>query len=193
MKPADKKKLFQEFPPVSSETWEEKIHNDLKGADYAKRLIWNTPEGFSVKPYYRSGDLKELEYLKNLPGEFPFVRGEKTNGNEWLVRQDIPTSDISEANHLALDAIKCGAQAIGFNAREITTHKQIQKLLKGIDLTKIAIHFFHSRSYPLTSELLVYEVEAREGNSELITGSINFDPISFLLLQGDFYLSWDSN
>jgi len=191
MKPTDKKKLFREFPPVSTEVWEEKIHEDLKGADYAKRLIWNTPDGFSVKPYYRSGDLTELEYLRTLPGEFPFVRGKNKGG--WLVRQDIPSSDISEANRIALDAIKRGAQAIGFNAREITTYKQIRQLLKGIDLTKIVIHFFRSRSYPLTTELFLYEIDNRKDDHKRITGSINFDPISYLLVHGDLYLSWKSN
>ena len=191
--PDDKKKLFEEFPPVSSKEWEEKIHSDLKGADYTKRLIWNTPEGFSVKPYYRSEDLQELEYLKTLPGEFPFVRGGKTEGNDWVVRQDISTPDATEANKLAFEAIKCGAQAIGFNANEITTHKQIEQLLKRIDLSAIGIHFVHSRSYPLTSELLVYEVDNRKENIQQITGSLNFDPISYLLVQGDFYISWDSN
>ncbi|MBC8315851.1 MAG: acyl-CoA mutase large subunit family protein [Bacteroidetes bacterium] len=193
MRSGEKKKLFREFPPVSTEAWEERINKDLNGADYTKSLIWNTPEGFSVKPYYRRSDLSQLEYLRSLPGEFPFVRGDKTDNNEWLVRQDIPSSEISEANSIALDAIKHGAQAVGFNAREITTHKQIKHLLKGIDLTKIAIHYFRSRSYPLTAELFLYEVNNRKDDNGRITGSLNFDPISFLLVQGDFYLSWESN
>ena len=41
-------KLFAEFPPVSTEQWEEVITKDLKGADYEKKLVWKTPEGFSV-------------------------------------------------------------------------------------------------------------------------------------------------
>ena len=34
--------LLQEFPPVSTQSWEEVIRKDLKGADYAKKLIWQT-------------------------------------------------------------------------------------------------------------------------------------------------------
>ena len=41
--------LLQEFPPVSTQSWEEAIRKDLKGADYAKKLIWQTEDGLAVK------------------------------------------------------------------------------------------------------------------------------------------------
>ena len=55
-------KQFQEFPPVSTEEWGNKIREDLKGADYNRKLVWKTNEGFSVNPYYRKEDLQELGY-----------------------------------------------------------------------------------------------------------------------------------
>ena len=60
-------KLFSEFPPVSTEQWEEVINKDLKGADYEKKLVWKTIEGFKVKPYYRAEDLQNLEYRIRTP------------------------------------------------------------------------------------------------------------------------------
>ena len=66
-------KLFSEFPPVSTEKWEEVINKDLKGADYEKKLVWQTIEGFSVKPYYRAEDLESLTYLNTNPSECPYV------------------------------------------------------------------------------------------------------------------------
>ena len=50
-------KLFSEFPPVSTEQWMEKIVADLKGADFEKKLVWKTNEGFDVKPFYRAEDV----------------------------------------------------------------------------------------------------------------------------------------
>ena len=44
-------KLFSEFPPVTTEQWEATINKDLKGADYEKKLVWRTDEGFQVRPY----------------------------------------------------------------------------------------------------------------------------------------------
>ena len=75
------KKLFEEFPPVSTQEWEEKIVKDLKGADYERKLIWRTNEGFQVRPYYRQEDLDKVNYLDGVPQQFPFVRGNKTEKN----------------------------------------------------------------------------------------------------------------
>ncbi len=185
--------LFAEFPPVPTQAWEEKITADLKGADYQKKLIWTTDEGFTVKPYYRAEDLQGLDYLQSLPGRSPYVRGNKKSGNNWIVRQDILVSDIETANRQALDAIAKGAGAVGLVATEVTTHKQMNQLLAGIDLTKTGINFISSRSYPLTLELFIYEVNHRGEGGDHIMGSINFDPLSYLLLHGDFYVNWTHN
>lgn len=186
-------KLFTEFQPVTTPEWEAKIIADLKGADYEKRLIWKTEEGFDVKPYYRAEDLHGLEYLNLLPAGYPIVQGDKKKNNGWLVRQDINSTDIEVANKLALDAISRGADAIGFDATEVTTHKQMCQLLDKIDFSKTGINFFSSRSFPLTLELLIYEVTNRKSASSNIDGSINYDPISYLLLHGDFYISRRNN
>ncbi len=62
---------LNEFPPVTTEQWEQAILKDLKGADYDKRLKWRTDEGITVKPYYRSEDVTLRQ---------PEVRG---NGQRW--------------------------------------------------------------------------------------------------------------
>ena len=46
----DQNKLFTDFPPVSADAWEAKVHADLKGADYEKKLPWQTGEGFKARP-----------------------------------------------------------------------------------------------------------------------------------------------
>jgi methylmalonyl-CoA mutase len=187
------KKLFSELPPIPTSQWEEKIIADLKGADYEKKLIWKTDEGIDVKPYYRAEDLEGLEYLSTLPGEDPFVRGVKKDKNDWIIRQDIYTEDIAEANGIARDAISRGAGAIGLDVKKITSHKQMQQLLQGIDLARTGINFIASRSYPLTLELFIYEIAHRGLEGTKIAGSLNFDAISFLLLHGNFYQSKQGN
>ncbi|MDD4636799.1 MAG: methylmalonyl-CoA mutase family protein, partial [Bacteroidales bacterium] len=84
---ADNSKLFSEFPPVTTQAWMDKIIADLKGADFEKKLVWKSTEGFKVNPFYRAEDLEGLKHTEALSGEFPYVRGTKKDNN-WLVRQD---------------------------------------------------------------------------------------------------------
>jgi methylmalonyl-CoA mutase len=46
------KNLFDDFNPVSSKLWKQKIQFELDGADYNKTVIWNTPEDILIKPFY---------------------------------------------------------------------------------------------------------------------------------------------
>ena len=108
------KKLFTDFAPVSTADWEAKINADLKGKDYNKALVWRTYEGFEVQPYYRKENLEGLDFLQSLPGEFPFVRGNKKAGNDWFIRQDIYVKDFKEANKKALEVLGKGVTSLGF-------------------------------------------------------------------------------
>ena len=186
-------KLFSEFPPISTATWEDKIIADLKGADYTKKLRWKTGEGFDVKPYYRAEDLEGLDYLNVLPGHSPYVRGLRKENNDWIVRQDIFSTDIAESNLLAKDAISKGAGAVGLKTNEVTTHKQLSDLLADIDLQKTAVNFISAKSYPLTLEFLIYELNHRGIDGEKVMGSLNFDPVSYLLVHGEYYISWEND
>ena len=92
----------------------DKIEVDLKGADFQKRLVWRTNEGFNVQPFYRREDLKDLKTPDSLPGEFPFVRGNKKDSNAWYVRQNIVVDDVKAANAKALDILNKGIDSLGF-------------------------------------------------------------------------------
>mgnify|MGYP006375508517 FL=1 len=52
--------LFKEFEPVSSKQWKQQIQFDLKGADYNDTLIWNSPEGIKVKPFYHQDENQQF-------------------------------------------------------------------------------------------------------------------------------------
>ena len=84
MATTNREKLFTEFPPVETAQWEEVITADLKGADYERKLVWRTPEGFSVRPYYRAENLEGIQHLETEAGQFPYVRGTRTH-NRWGV------------------------------------------------------------------------------------------------------------
>ena len=110
----NKEKLFSDFPEVSTQEWMDKIQVDLKGADYEKKLVWKTNEGFKVKPFYRQEDLKGLKTIETLPGEFPYLRGNKKDDNTWYIRQDIRVENPEEANRKALGLLNKGIDSLGF-------------------------------------------------------------------------------
>ena len=187
-------KLFTEFPPVSTEKWEEVINKDLKGADYEKKLVWKTIEGFKVKPYYRAEDLDHIDYLNSNPNQFPFTRGKQSDSNTWDIRQDIREKDPAKANALALDALKRGATAIGFCAKQIETEEQMATLLNGIYLSAVTIHFNCCASKFINTLRLFVAVARKNGfDTTQFRGSVNFDIYSYALRHGKFWGSEDSD
>ena len=130
--------LLQEFPPVSTESWEAVIHKDLKGGDYAKKLVWQTEDGLAVKPYYRADDLAGLDYLNVPPGTFPYVRGTRATA-DWRIREEIDEVDAEKANQAACSAIVAGAEEIAFCDVEIKSATDLRILLA--NLPEIPVHF----------------------------------------------------
>ena len=55
--------LFSNFDPISSKQWKQQIQYELKGADYNETLVWESPEGIKVKPFYH---LDELDVKNNV-------------------------------------------------------------------------------------------------------------------------------
>ena len=109
-----KERLFSDFTAPTRQEWRDKIEVDLKGADYQKKMVWRTNEGFSMEPFYRKEDVENLALVNALPGEFPYVRGNKAADNEWYVRQDIKCESAKAANEKALDILNKGVDSLGF-------------------------------------------------------------------------------
>ncbi len=133
-------KLFSQFPEVSTEQWESAITVDLKGADYNKKLVWRTGEGFNVRPYYRAENLEGIEFLGKGAGEFPYVRGVKPC-NCWKIHETIIVKNPEEANKEALKALKGGAESIGFELKCEIDAAAAKVLTAGIDPTQTELVF----------------------------------------------------
>jgi len=183
---ANKEKLFTEFQAPTTQEWLDKIEVDLKGADFQKRLVWRTNEGFNVQPFYRREDLKDLKAVDSLPGEFPFVRGNKKDNNLWFVRQDIDATDAKAANAKALDILNKGVDSLGFKIPSDSVSKEFMAtLLDGIMPQYVELNFTTCQRHcvELAEVLVAYFKEKNCPLAEL-KGSINFDPISKVLVKG---------
>jgi methylmalonyl-CoA mutase len=162
------KHLLDEFPPVSTEAWEEVIRKDLKGADYAKKLIWQTEEGLAVKPYYRAEDTAGLKGQDAAPGSFPYLRGTQTTGG-WRIREEIDLSEIGAANEAAKTAVVAGAEEIAFTHVAIHSAAELAALLA--NLQEIAVNF------PNADEALLRLLIAYQHHAPVSTG---WNPLSNL-------------
>ena len=139
---SNKEKLFTEFQAPSKQEWLDKIQVDLKGADFEKKLVWRTNEGFNMQPFYRREDIEGLQTPNALPGEFPFVRGNKKDNNVWYVRQDIVVENAKEANAKALDILNKGVDSLGFKIkREDVSAEFVETLLSGIECECVELNF----------------------------------------------------
>ena len=51
--------LFSEFSAADKSVWKQQVIKDLKGKDFDTNLLWSTPEGLEVQPYYAAEDLTD--------------------------------------------------------------------------------------------------------------------------------------
>ena len=187
----DKERLLSEFPAISTQEWKDKIVTDLKGADFERKLVWRTNEGFNVNPFYRREDLEGLSTPKVMPAEYPYVRSTRMD-NEWLIRQDINVNDPKEANEKALDILNKGITSLGFKLRRDQVNKEtLAVLLKGIMPEAIELNFSCciSVAAQLAGELAAYLTEVGADVAQC-KGSINFDPFKKQLVKGISNPQW---
>ena len=181
-----KEKLFADFAPVSTQEWLDKINVDLKGADFEKKLVWKTNEGFKVKPFYRKEDLENLKTTEALPGEFPYLRGTKKSDNTWLVRQEIKVDCPKEANAKALDILNKGVDSLGFSLRKKDLSAEfIATLLDGICAECVELNFSTCQGATvMLANLLVAYFTQKGYNLNALRGSVNYDPLGKMMVRG---------
>lgn len=183
----DKERLFDQFPAVTRDEWEKVINKDLKGADYERRLVWRPLEGFSVRPYYRAEDLEALPNRDVAPGEYPYIRGNHKDVNQWLIREDVQVESAEKGNALAHNALARGANSVGFVLHEELPFSVefFKALFAGIDPLKVEINlvapfFGHKLFLPLHETL-----EKLGGDWLKIKGAVEYAPLSSWLQRGE--------
>lgn len=109
--------LFSEFESVSSKQWKQQIQYELKGADYNETLVWESPEGIKIKPFYHSDEFENK--LKSSAPEKAFT-----------ILQNIFVHDVKKSNERALESLNRGAESIRFTIENesIAVEDLMQKL-----------------------------------------------------------------
>ncbi|WP_281337235.1 methylmalonyl-CoA mutase subunit beta [Flavobacterium eburneipallidum] len=161
------KNLFNDFDPVSSKQWKQKIQFELNGADYNQTLIWNSPEDIQVKPFYHRDEFKGIFSVE-------------TKASEFKICQNIFVQNVEKSNLRAIETINLGSESIRFTIKDEKI--DISKLLENIAFEKVTIYF--NLSFLSIDFIKKTEAFAQKNNAKIYC---NLDPIGQLAKDGNWF------
>jgi methylmalonyl-CoA mutase len=167
------KNLFDDFNPISSKQWKQRIQFELNGADYNETLVWNSPEDIQVKPFYHKD-------------EFAGVAPINTKASEFLICQNIFVHDLEKSILRAMDSIDRGAESIRFTIEDENT--DVAKLLENLPLEKLAIYF--NLTFLSIDFVKKIDAIAKEKKTKIFC---NLDPIGQLAKDGNWFTTSEKN
>tara|TARA_R110000868_G_scaffold84499_1_gene238135 strand:- start:3948 stop:5321 length:1374 start_codon:yes stop_codon:yes gene_type:complete len=164
--------LFENFRAISAKEWKQKIQYDLKGKDYNEEVVWNSPEGIKLKPFYHADDLEH-------------IISEPTTVTSWKLGQIIYAGNAIMAHEKALKCIGKGAEALRFLIP--SENIDISIILNNIDLNTIKVY--------LDMQFLSNSFISNVLNTIPFSNTIKFqvDPIGHLARTGNWYESLSSD
>jgi methylmalonyl-CoA mutase len=159
--------LFDAFEPVSSKQWKQQIQYELKGADYNDTLVWESPEGIKVRPFYHQ-DETEIKFTL------------KENTTPFAILQNIYVHDVALSNKRALDSLNRGAERIRFTLEN--ENVAIADLMQNLPLEGVSYFFY----LPFLSIDFVAKINeyAAENNAKIF---IQLDPVGQLVKDGNWF------
>ncbi|RUT69011.1 methylmalonyl-CoA mutase [Flavobacterium cupreum] len=165
--------LFDDFSPISSKQWKQKIQFELDGADYNETVIWHSPEDIQVKPFYHSD-------------EFSKAADVQTKAADFKICQNIFVYDIEKSIQRALNTIERGAESLRFTIENEKT--DIQKLLENLPLEN-RIVYFNLKFISIDFVKLLDTISIQKKS----TFYCNIDPIGHFAREGNWFTTTDKN
>ncbi|MBI3142190.1 MAG: hypothetical protein HYZ16_05140 [Bacteroidetes bacterium] len=185
------------FEPLSLHDWALLAEQPLKGKPLSS-LDWQSFEGIAVPPYHTRQLQHQQAWAHVQPGMPPYLRSQKTQGNGWMLRECIKGRKNLQAAHArALAAIEGGVQHLvleinpqrdGFDGLPIHRLDQLDSVIQGIDPQAVGIGFNAQVQSPFYYKLLLDWAIQQGVASRQLFGSLDFDPLSHLLGQGEMAL-----
>lgn len=168
-----KNTLFSEFESVSSKQWKQQIQYELKGADYNETLVWESPEGIKVKPFYHN-DEDGKTFENNTPLK-PFA-----------IVQNIFVHDVKLSNQRALDTLNRGAEIIRFTIESVSI--AIEDLMQNLPLENTTYYF----NLPFLSNECCTSIQEYAFKNKF-NFVILIDPIGQLAKDGNWFDSFEKD
>lgn len=165
--------LFDDFNPISSKQWKQKIQFELDGADYNQTVIWNSPEDIQVKPFYHSD-------------EFTKAANVNTQASDFKICQNIFVFDVEKSIERALNTLERGAESLRFTIENDKI--DVQKLLGNLPLENKTVYFnFNFISIDFVKKLDTISIQKKA------KFYCNFDPIGQLAREGNWFTTSEKN
>ena len=104
--------------------WKAAADKELNGRN-TEDLLWQTPEGITVKPLYTANDLEGIAEINSLPGLKPFTRGPRATmyaNQPWTIRQYAGFSTAEDSNKFYRDNLAAGQKGLSV-AFDLATHR----------------------------------------------------------------------
>jgi methylmalonyl-CoA mutase len=165
--------LFDDFNPISSKQWKQKIQFELDGADYNQTVIWNSPEDIQVKPFYHRDEFSKAAIVK-------------TEASNFKICQNIFVYDIEKSIQRAINAIERGAESLRFTIQN--EKLDIQKLLENLPLKNRIVYF----NLNFISIDFVKKLDTISLQKNAIF-YCNIDPIGYFAREGNWFPTSDKN
>ncbi len=165
--------LFDDFNPISSKQWKQKIQFELDGADYNETVIWNSPEDIQVKPFYHSD-------------EFSKPASVETKATDFKICQNIFVYDIEKSIQRAINTLERGAESLRFTIQNEKI--DLQKLLENLPLENRIVYFnLNFISIDFVKKLEVISIQKKA------VFYCNLDPIGHFAREGNWLTTSDKN
>ena len=90
-----------------------------------EEMMWETPEGIAVKPFYSAKDLEGLDHLDTAPGLPPYLRGPYSSmyvNQPWTIRQYAGFSTAKDSNAFYRRNLAAGQKGLSV-AFDLATHR----------------------------------------------------------------------
>ena len=164
--------LFNEFGPVSSKQWKQQLQYELKGADYNETLVWESPDGIKVKPFYHSDEAREAA-----------LSGQRTK--PFTICQNIFVHDTEKSAGRVSSTLKRGAETIRFTIEKDTV--DITKLIANIPPGTPVYFNLGFLSVDFVKKL---DTIAKDGGHRFF---VQLDPIGHLAKEGNWHIGLDAD
>lgn len=177
--------ILASFEPSDKTSWASAVKKAVRKEEELHALQHQTSEGISLVALYDKEDIKGLDFLGALPGEFPYVSG-FPNFESTKLRQRIFTEKFMLANQQASEAFENGADEVEFVGDTVGNDKEFGTLLLGLNPTKHSLHFNFGESNNSLLFILGSEWESKGYDLHAIKGSVYFSPFDRLISTGNY-------